>query len=60
MTTDTHDAPAHDETHGDDHAEHWTDFQYVKLAILLAVITAVEVLLTYIKDDIGGSSCRCC
>jgi cytochrome c oxidase subunit IV len=54
MATDTdhaHDA-AHDE-HAE-HAEHWSDFQYVKLAILLAVVTAVEVLLSYIKDDMGG------
>lgn len=36
------------------HAEHWSDFQYVKLAILLAVVTGVEVLLSYIKDDMGG------
>jgi cytochrome c oxidase subunit IV len=54
MATDTHDAPAHDATHADDHAGHWTDFQYVKLAILLAAVTAVEILLSYIKDDIGG------
>ena len=26
----------------------------MKLAILLAAVTAVEVLLSYIKDDIGG------
>lgn len=54
MATDTHDAPVHDTAHDDAHAEHWSDFQYVKLAILLAVVTAVEVLLSYIKDDMGG------
>jgi cytochrome c oxidase subunit IV len=55
MATDTEHAPDAHAEHGDgDHAEHWTDFQYIKLAILLAVVTAVEVLLSYIKDDIGG------
>lgn len=54
MATDTEHAHDTHAEHGDDHAEHWTDFQYVKLAILLAVVTAVEVLLSYIKDDMGG------
>jgi cytochrome c oxidase subunit IV len=59
MATDTHAPDAHDvEPHypepADPHEEHWTDFQYVKLAIGLAIVTAVEVLLSYIKDDIGG------
>jgi cytochrome c oxidase subunit 4 len=55
MATDTdHTHDAHDAASGDGHAEHWTDFQYVKLAILLAAVTAVEILLSYIKDDIGG------
>lgn len=55
MATDTeHATDAHAEHGGGDHAEHWSDFQYIKLAILLAVVTAVEVLLSYIKDDIGG------
>ena len=52
MTTDTEHAP--DAAHADDHAQHWSDLQYVKLAILLAVVTGVEVLLSYIKDDMGG------
>jgi cytochrome c oxidase subunit 4 len=54
MTTETH--PEHaghgHSTHDD--KEHWSDFQYVKLALGLAVITAVEVLLSYIKDDMGA------
>lgn len=54
----THD-PAHEaEPHypepADPHEEHWTDLKYVKLAIILAVITAVEVWLSYAKDDLGG------
>jgi cytochrome c oxidase subunit IV len=56
MTTDTHpDHPAH-EVHphaGHDDEHHWTDLQYIKLALALAVITALEVLLSYTKDDFG-------
>lgn len=51
--TDTHAAHGHDTAH-DSHEEHWSDWQYVKLAILLAVVTAVEVVLSYVKDDIGA------
>ena len=44
-----------------DHAEHWSDFQYVKLAILLAVVTAVEVLLSATsRTTSAASSCRPC
>ncbi len=35
-----------------DGKEHWTDLQYVQLALALAVVTAVEVALSYIKDDV--------
>lgn len=50
--TDTHtDTHAGHEAH-EEHA-HWTDAQYIKLAVLLAVVTAVEVVLSYVKDDIG-------
>lgn len=54
MSTETEHDHAADAEHGDEHAEHWSDFQYVKLAIFLAIITAVEVLLSYIKDDMGA------
>jgi cytochrome c oxidase subunit IV len=66
MTTDTHsdrsehsDAPdpsAHDvHPHsGHDDQHHWTDLQYVQLALGLAIITALEVLLSYTKDSVGG------
>ena len=56
MTTDTHsDQPAH-EVHphaGHDDQHHWSDLQYIKLALALAVITALEVVLSYTKDDFG-------
>jgi cytochrome c oxidase subunit 4 len=52
MATDTeHARDTHAE--GEAHEEHWTDLQYIKLAILLAVVTAVEVWLSYAKDDLG-------
>ena len=58
MATDTHTEQATDEPvlppMVDPHEEHWSDWKYVKLAILLAGVTAAEVLLSYIKDDIGG------
>lgn len=55
MSTETATA-AHDEEHGDaeDHWQdegHWTDLQFVYLAIGLAIITALEVALSYI--DVG-------
>ena len=38
------------DSHGDDHhAEHPSDWQYIKVAIVLAVITAVEVVLYYFE-----------
>ena len=52
MTTDTPTLHDSHETH-DAHGEHWTDLQYVWLAIGLAVITGVEVVLSYVKDDVG-------
>lgn len=45
MSTDTATALAHDEEHG--HA-HPTDKLFVQIAIILAVITAVEVAWSYI------------
>jgi cytochrome c oxidase subunit 4 len=63
MTTDTHsdhsdhsDASAH-EVHphsGHDDQHHWTDLQYIQLALGLAIITALEVALSYTKDSVGG------
>jgi len=40
---------------GEDHpGEHWTDLQFVYLALGLAMITAIEVLLSYMVDDLGA------
>ena len=36
-----------------DGEEHWTDLKYVQLALALAVITAIEVALSYMVDDLG-------
>lgn len=38
----------------DDHVDHWTDLQFVYLAIGLAVVTAIEVALSYMVDDLGA------
>jgi cytochrome c oxidase subunit 4 len=38
----------------DDHpGDHWTDLQFVYLAIGLAIVTAIEVALSYMVDDLG-------
>lgn len=38
----------------DDHpGEHWTDLKFIYLALGLAAITAVEVALSYMVDDLG-------
>jgi|SRR5215207_4053471 len=56
MATETH--PPHEVLdhvhHAHDGEEHWSDWQYVQLAIALAIVTAVEVLLSYMKDDMGA------
>ncbi len=36
-----------------DHDGHWTDLKFVYLALGLAGITAVEVALSYMVDDLG-------
>jgi cytochrome c oxidase subunit 4 len=38
----------------DAHDEHWTDFKYVQLFVFLVVVTAVEVALSYMVDDLGA------
>ncbi len=54
---DAHDGTAdhqHDDPHRDGHDDHGlTDFGYVKVAIGLAIVTAIEVALSYMKDDLG-------
>ena len=56
MATETH--PPHEvldqSRHAHDGEEHWSDWQYVQLAAALAIVTAIEVLLSYIKDDMGA------
>ncbi len=38
----------------EDHpGEHWSDLKFIYLAIGLAVITAIEVALSYMVDDLG-------
>jgi cytochrome c oxidase subunit 4 len=49
MSTDTAPAAEHDEAHED----HWSDLSYIKLAIALAAITAIEVAISYMVDDLG-------
>jgi cytochrome c oxidase subunit 4 len=58
------DAPAdlvsgHEHTHHGEHDDvgahddHWSDLKYVQLAIALAIVTAIEVALSYMVDDLG-------
>ena len=55
MSTDTatHTDAEHAVNTHSDHEDHWTDLTYVKLALFLAAITAVEVALSYMVDDLG-------
>jgi cytochrome c oxidase subunit IV len=57
MATDTH--PPHEVLeqvhHAHDGEEHWSDWQYVQLAIALAVVTAIEVALSYLNDEMGAA-----
>jgi cytochrome c oxidase subunit 4 len=39
--------------HHDEHEHAMTDFGYVKIALFLAVVTGVEVALSYMVDDLG-------
>jgi cytochrome c oxidase subunit 4 len=50
MSTETAHATEHDEAHDD----HWTDLKYIQLALALAVITAIEVAISYMVDDLGA------
>ncbi len=43
-----HDAHGHDEEH-----EHPSDAKYIKVALLLGVLTAIEVVLSYTEDAVG-------
>jgi len=42
-------------THDDTHEEHGlSDLGYVKVAIALAIVTAIEVALSYTQDQLGA------
>ena len=42
-------------THDDTHEEHGlSDLGYVKIAIALAIVTAIEVALSYTQDHLGA------
>jgi len=42
-------------THDDTHEEHGlSDLGYVKIAIALALVTAIEVALSYTQDQLGA------
>jgi cytochrome c oxidase subunit 4 len=53
MSTDTATHDDHDTGH-DDHEHGLTDLGYVKVALALAVITGIEVALSYMVDDLGA------
>ena len=53
MSTTTAEAPVH-ESHDDDHVDHPSDLMYVKVALVLGALTALEVA-TYFWEDIFGS-----
>jgi hypothetical protein len=52
-TVDHAEHAAEHEEH-DEHDDHWTDLQFVYLAIGLAMVTAIEVALSYMVDDLGS------
>ena len=49
MSTET----AADVHHDDEHADHPSDARYVGIAIILAVLTAVEVLASVYEEELG-------
>ncbi len=50
MSTETAHATEHDEANHD----HWSDLSYVRLALALALITAIEVAISYKVDELGA------
>lgn len=53
MSTDTATDVTHTEDGHDSHDEHWTDLKFVYLAIALAIVTAIEVAMSYMVDELG-------
>lgn len=48
---------SHTETHAehiDEEHDHPSDLKYVKIAIVLAAITAAEVVTFYVEDELGA------
>ena len=39
--------------HDDHPGDHWSDLKFVYLALALAAVTAIEVALSYMVDDLG-------
>lgn len=56
MSTDTAaaDTDEQPDAQSEDHQHGLTDLGYVKVAIILAIITALEVTLSYVADDLGA------
>lgn len=52
MTETTATTESADEATGEQHG--MTDLGYIKIAIFLAVVTAIEVALSYMVDDLGA------
>ena len=52
MSTDTATTQDAVDEHGE-HGEHFKDSQYVVVALILAVVTAIEVAFSYMVDDLG-------
>lgn len=44
---------SNDDAHGDDHSDHLSDNRYIVIAAILAVITAAEVVASYV--DLGAA-----
>lgn len=54
MSSDTAHEAEVDIREDDDHIDHWSDRKYVQLFVFLVVVTAVEVALSYMVDDLGA------
>ena len=48
------------EEHGSAHAGHPSAREYVRIFFILGAITAVEVAIYYVREDMGGWFLPCC
>jgi cytochrome c oxidase subunit 4 len=56
VLTDEHTAERRPHEEGGQHGAHPTDLTYIKIAILLSVLTAIEVSVSYIKGlELAGN-----